>query len=399
MGARIKSLEEPFVESVRVLRLEQNALAPISSLPPEILAIIFSFLCWQSLGRDSGHNLAQIRLSHVCRHWCEIALNQSLLWSHVDFTTLTWTGAAEKLARAKSAPLYFEAEFPIRRWNGFPFDTFRKELQARIPHILCYLGIRADCAHLHSTLSTLKQPAPTLDFTTKRYYQEEVFIPDTLFDGSAPRLSSLKLCNCGISWKLPLWPFFKGLKYLQVFRPVENSRPKLADWLGALAEMPILKTLTLQPAERASPEVPPFPFDIKHIVSLPSLTQFQIEASLEDCVLALGHLDLPALTWLSLEVYSDSFPTYSDVQELLPHVARFAYRTQHTRPLQSVLIRNDQEYVDMLAWPAPDIGVEVNDPPILLGETLFHLALSFRSSVFEAYSSASGYYSHLDLLD
>ena len=117
-------------------------------------------------------------------------------------------------------------------------------------------------------------------------------------------------------------------------------------------------------------------------------------------MLALGHLDLPALTWLSLEVYSDSFPTYSDVQELLPYVARFAYRTQHTRPLQSMLIRNDQEYEDMLAWPAPDIGVEVNDPPILLGATLFpYLALSFRSSVFEAYSSASGYYSHLDLLD
>lgn len=96
MGARIKSPEEPFVESVRVLRLEQNALAPISSLPPEILAIIFSFLCWQSLGRDSGHNLAPIRLSHVCRHWREIALNQSLLWSHVDFTAPPSLGQVQR---------------------------------------------------------------------------------------------------------------------------------------------------------------------------------------------------------------------------------------------------------------------------------------------------------------
>jgi hypothetical protein len=162
--------------------------------------------------------------------------------------------------------------------------------------------------------------------------------------------------------------------------------------LGALAEIPELQTLTLQ---WASPDAPPFPFDIERTVTLPSLKHFNIEARLEDFVLALAHLDLPALTCLSLEAFCSRFPKSSAEQELLPYVARFAYGTQHTQPLQSMLIRNNRKCVDMLAWPVPDIGVEVHDPPTVLGATLpTRLALSFRCD--ETY--LSGYYAHLELL-
>ena len=84
-----------------------------------------------------------------------------------------------------------------------------------------------------------------------------------------------------------------------------KSNPKLADWLGALAEMRELQTLTLQ---WASPEAPSFPFDVERTVTLPSLTDFNLEALLKECVLALGHLDLLALTWLSLEAISMPLP-------------------------------------------------------------------------------------------
>ena len=93
-----------------------------------------------------------------------------------------------------------------------------------------------------------------------------------------------------------------------------KSNPKLADWLGALAEMRELQTLTLQ---WASPEAPSFPFDVERTVTLPSLTDFNLEALLKECVLALGHLDLPALTWLSLEAISMPLPKRGDVQKLL----------------------------------------------------------------------------------
>ena len=116
IDAEIKSLEE----SIRALKHRRNALSPVSSLPPEMIAAIFSFLCLPvtpSLD-DCGtrkYHLARLCVSHVCHQWREITLNQPLLWSHVDFNALSLTGAVETLVRAKSAPLYLKARLSRRR--------------------------------------------------------------------------------------------------------------------------------------------------------------------------------------------------------------------------------------------------------------------------------------------
>ena len=355
------------------LKYERNALAPISSLPPEVFAI-FSFSC--SSGKPDD-NLTQIRLSHVCHQWHEIALGQPLLWSHVDFTTLSSAGAAETLARAKSSPLYLAARISSQSWNDVRFSTFLKEVQARLPHI-CHLDVSAEGPDIHSILRALRLPVPVLEYLSifSTTWMKTVLIPDTLFDGSAPRLSScLTLCHCGISWK---WSPLRGLKYLEILKPAAlNSRLKLAVWLDALAEMLELKALILQ---WASPHAPPFPFDVERTVTLPSLEHFNIMGHLEDCVLALAHLDLPVLTQLSLKAICYLFPNSDDVRELLPYVARYIYGTQHTQPWQSMLIGNNDSYVDLHAWAVPDIGIEVHefDPPTLPDATLApRLALSF----------------------
>ena len=170
----------------------------------------------------------------------------------------------------------------------------------------------------------------------------------------------------------------KGLKYLEIIKPAAvNSRLKLAVWLDALAEMLELKALILQ---WASPHAPPFLFDVECTVTLPSLEHFNIMGHLEDCVLALAHLDLPVLTQLSLKAICYLFLNSGDVRELLPYVARYIYGTQHTQPWQSMLIGNNDSYVDLHAWAVPDIGVEVHefDPPALPDATLAPcLALSF----------------------
>ena len=374
----IRSLEE----SVGELKL-RNALSPISSLPPEVFGIIFSFLCLRGSSSPDGktdHNLARTRVSHVCHQWREIVLNQPLLWSHVDFTTLSLAGAAEILVRAKSVPLYLEASFSGHRWDDVRFSTFRKELQARVPYIH-HLRTKAEPVHLHSTLQGLVSPAPTLEYLSlssrgghrNRKIAERLFIPDTLFDGTTPRLSCLELCNCNISWKSPL---LEGLKYLEIHTPSANARPKLAVWLSALDEMPQLKTLTLH---AASPIAPPFPFDVERTATLPSLTHLDILASPGDCGLALAHLDLPALTWLCLTAIS-SLPNIGDVQNLLPYVMRHAHGPQDAQPLQSVLIRSEDNHANILAWSVPNIDVEVHDPSTLLAAMLpTRLALSFRS--------------------
>jgi hypothetical protein len=374
IDAKIKALEVS--TGIRALRLHRNALSPISTLPPEVFAAIFSLLC-PSPDRNLDHHLARLCVSHVCHHWREIALNQPLLWSSVNFNTLTLAGAIEILARAKSLPLYLEARVS-HRWDH---DRFSTELQTRIPCIY-HLHITADHFRLQRTLEGLVSPAPTLEClvlnSNRGSCDREIdfVLPDTLFNGSAPRLSCVKLFNCEISRTSPL---LKGLRYLEIRLTTSHAKPTLAAWLDALDELPHLETLAL---DSASPAAPPFPFDVMRTATLPSLTHLEIFASRGDCALALAHLDLPALTELHIIVrFPIQHPISDDMQRLLPYVVRHAHGPQDAQPLQSLLIRTDGYSADFLAWSVPNIDVEVQDPPIFLAETLpARMVLSFTSN-------------------
>ncbi|KAH9033657.1 hypothetical protein EDB84DRAFT_1438202 [Lactarius hengduanensis] len=366
IDVEIKSLEG----SIRVLRLRCNALVPVSSLPPEVIATIFSFVrlrasTTMTIGGNPGL-LAWLHVAHVCHRWREIALNQASFWSHVDFTTLTSAGAAEILARAKKAPLHLEARVPIGLWDGARFNAFEKELHSRISHV-CRLAISAENFRLRKILGRITSPAPTLEYLSlsneKRQHRALPFIPDNIFGGITPRLSCLELCNCNINWTSPL---LKGLKNLQIFTLSANMRPSLEIWLDVLDEMPQLEMLILH---SATPTAPPFPYDVKRTVTLPFLTHLDISATARDCALALAHLKSPALTWLYVAWTSLRWD-FGDIQEILPHLARHAYGPQDTQPLQSMLIRGDKTRADIFAWTVPDIDREVRDPITLLAATL-----------------------------
>jgi hypothetical protein len=88
---------------------------------------------------------------------------------------------------------------------------------------------------------------------------------------------------------------------------------------------------------------------------------------------------VPALTWLCLKL--TIFQRDSNVQGALQYVTRHAHGPQDIQPLQSILIHNEYSFLNILAWPVPDIDVEVYDPPALLGATVpTRVAISFRST-------------------
>ena len=376
----IKSLEE----SLRTLKLRRNALSPISSLPPEVFAAIFSFLC---IPQKPYRYLARLHVSHVCHQWREIALHQPLLWNHVDFATFSWAGATEMLVRSKSVPLYLESRVSCHRWWGIQYCRLGKELQVHILRI-CHLSISAKSHLLKCTLKELVSPAPTLECLSlsSRGESEKLDVPNTLFNGHTPKLSCLELRNCNINWTSPL---LKTLKYLEIIKPFRNARPSLVVWLDVLNEMRQLKKLTLH---SASPISPPLPFRIERAVTLPSLTHLDISTDVGDCALALAHLDLPVLTWLCVTVI---LPTdSSNIQGVLPYVVRHAHGPQDVQPLQSLLIRNRSSHIEILAWPVPNIDIEVHDSPALLGVALpTRVALSFKST------HGLGHDAELDILD
>src|SRR6266404_6515261 len=224
INVEIKSLEESIIE----LRHHRNALVPISSLPPEVITTIFSFL--SPLPSPPGHfpetndqgYLAGLCVSHVCQQWRKIALNEPLLWTCLDYDIFTLEGAAEVLIpQAKTAPLHLEVSVP----NGltyssrkpFAFQQFQNALNNHLSRIR-HLNVSAEFNQLDEMLRGLGQHAPVLEYlslcNSNPSYSliPRLCILDT---GTlqAPMLSCLKLRDCDISWESPL---LKGIKYLDI---------------------------------------------------------------------------------------------------------------------------------------------------------------------------------------
>ena len=384
IDAEIKSLEE----SIRALKRRRNAVAPISSLPTEIIATIFSTLRLFTAPIVNGKSdyLAWLHVTHVCHHWREIALNNPIFWSHIDFNKIPLAVAAEMLVRAKMAPLNLEAWATNHYQDNAWFIGFTKVLQSHVTN-LCHLKITPGTVFLRRALKGLSSPAPTLeslsltdDFATP----SRTTISQTLFGGIAPRLFSLELHRCNISWKSPL---LKGLRYLQIHAPSRHVRPSLADWLDALDQMPQLKNLVLY---YASPIAPPIPLDVKRTVTLPFLTDLDIAASAGECSLALSHFVLPVLTQLRIE--AKSVLGGRDVLKLLPYVARHSHGPQDTKPLQNVVIYGERKRIEISAYS--DTNFQLYDPSFLVAAaftaprvTLF-IKCQFPTEVLDAAMTA-----------
>ena len=334
----------------RELKYRRNALAPISRLPPETLAEIFSLLPFSAKFYEDVPYLEWIRVTHVCHRWREIALTFPYLWNHIHFTKLTLAGTTELLARAKMSPLHCEADF--FRWNEARFKAFGRQLEAHISHTR-HLTISGD---FPTELEPLVSPAPalvSLSMANSSFPStlSHCTIPDSLFNGTAPKLTRVELRDCGITWTSPL---LKGLQILKIWAPSEQARPTLGDWLAALNQMSHLKTLHLSNATPAVSIDNPLMSEPQRTVTLPSLTHFDITASAKGCALALAHLVLPAL--ISLHVTSVS--QRDDVRLLIPYVAQNAHGPQDTAPLQTIMFSGEATYAEIAAWTVPYPHVE-----------------------------------------
>jgi len=361
----LKAIDDEIKVAERVsqqLKSRHNALVPISRLPPETLVEIFSLLRFPPDDSKYVPSLKWICVTHVCSRWREVALSSPCLWNHINFTKLTLLGFTEILARAKMSPLHIEAKITPRRKTRF--NALRKQLEAHISHTR-HLSISGK---FWAVLTRLISPAPalvSLSLTGPSYSyvasQLEYNIPNSLFNGTAPKLTRLELLGCSIGWQSPL---LKGLQTLKIRTPYAQATPTLEDWLAALEEIPQLKSLIL---DNATPAVS---VDNSHIpepqrtVTLPSLTHFNITASTKGCALALAHLVLPALISLHVTSESQSWDG-DDVRLLIPYVVRTAHGPQDTAPLQTILVNGGDTEAEIVTWTVPDADDDVCDPVTL----------------------------------
>ena len=347
-------------DTLRLSKRRRNSLAPISQLPPETLAMIFSFLSFSIFNEETSYQ-KWLCATHVCHQWRETALNYPHLWSHINFARLRPAGITEVLARAKMALLHLEAR--TSHWNNARFEAFERQLEAHISHTL-HLSISGE---FQTGLERLVSPAPVLEVLSLSnvsllFAFPPPVIPDALFNGIAPKLANLELSGCNISWKSPL---LKGLQTLQIMRPSEQARPTLEDWLDALNEMSQLKTLTLHSSTPVALDDDMLISEPRRAATLPSLTRFDISASAKDCALALAHLVLPALNCLYVTAKSHDW-NGEDVRLVIPHVARNAHGPQDTTPLQSIVLSGATMQPRIFAWTAPDPDDKAPDPITLM---------------------------------
>lgn len=372
---------ESLEKTTRTLKFRRNALAPISRLPPETISIIFSFLSSpreyvQLFTGEKQDVLAWLRVSHVCHRWREIALNQPRFWSRIDFTTLTSAGATEVLSRAKMAPLELEADLSCAHWPCDRVVALGQQLSSHISHI-SRLNITADMADLQTIIGGLASPAPTLEWLSLVVDDEghprmgipsrsNTTISHALLDGTAPRLSCLRLDHCDITWTSPL---FRSLRVLDLQKLSQRARPSLQDWLDAMEQMLQLDTLVVHHATPRAPAVRTPLSEPTRVITHPSLTQLNLAASASDCTLALAHLILPALLRIRVDVTSQ-LESADDVRALIPYFSRNAHGPQDAEPLQSVLLSGEPSLTEIVLWTIAGADMEVQNPVSLISATL-----------------------------
>ncbi|KAI0314882.1 hypothetical protein OF83DRAFT_1134880 [Amylostereum chailletii] len=323
------------------IRFRRNSLAPVCSLPREILATIFELYALQfqidveclpegrkkSISQDpldqSGIGWV-VSLTHICRHWRSIALGSPALWRYVNLDGgIEWWN--EIIIRSGAMALHVVLS------DRQTCDTRLNELGiARIKPTCVLKSIQRDSpssththTHTHTDrirslqvdgcpgnaaqlLSSLGKPAPILQELAVRFHHRanrfdvertNFMLPENLFSGSAPRLRSIRLRDCSLPWTSPL---LRNLAHLRLVSDPVNQRAlfqwqartgSLVDPLNVIETMPFLETLSLVEVLPHDPES--VPANRPKIV-LRILTTLLLSDNASACAVLLRHLEIPS---------------------------------------------------------------------------------------------------------
>lgn len=203
-------------ESMRVLHSRRNCLAHISCLPPEILVTVFRhFESSEDHTSTSHHRGAPICLilTHVCKHWRQLALDCPTLWTSVSCVSPRWL--CVMLERSKDAHLVATYHAPV---------LLRGCLEPVLSHlsrikILKICSVSADVDPIMELLSL--QPAPSQNIRI-RGHRERPSFTDAHIRHHLSRTSTLtsEHCICAVQLELDM----EHLQWASIFKCERNNR-------------------------------------------------------------------------------------------------------------------------------------------------------------------------------
>ncbi|EIW79351.1 hypothetical protein CONPUDRAFT_167108 [Coniophora puteana RWD-64-598 SS2] len=284
-----------YQELNRALRTRRNTLLRICSLPPEVLARIFS----------KCNERHRVLASHVCRHWREVALSEPRLWSTLSLNVSSNTVWEQvKFTRSRHAPLDLSVVMVDRNREGRVqrLQDLREPL-GQIPRTY-KLDVHYDQDSAPLLYESLTAPVNNLRDLRLHYHirdaghRDIVFMPDTILPEGTPALRLLSLHSCAFQWSSPI---FVGLSHLALTNIPIHLRATPEQLLSVAQRSPGLKTLKVD-LGLGGVEDAPSSWVTSSTIKLSRLQSFDLAAPFNEYAGFLSHVELPASASLKLEV-------------------------------------------------------------------------------------------------
>lgn len=284
------------------IKTRLNTLVSISTLPPELLVMIFQTIVqsYEDHRVVGTSPYAWISFTHVCTHWREVALSIPALWSDIVLPCrLNWV--RELLVRSQSAPLYIHHRIstpPHRRTE----DLHALQLALGALQRIRLLKLCLPWETYQKVAPLLHAPAPRLKHLA--LYTSNILscigrAPPVLplsFDVH-PQLETLDLSAYSVSWSdlascRNLRSF--SIDYAPFMRPTLHT---VAEVLNTLRGLPLLEVLCLTNVMLAPlPTDTQAGFNQSTVVTLAHLKQLVLCGDAAPCASLLDHLLHPSNT-------------------------------------------------------------------------------------------------------
>jgi hypothetical protein len=254
----------------------------IHSLPPELLAHVFSYLL-EPVPQPFPFPLPETFhgwkvVTHVCRFWRTTALSTPSLWPRIHISRISDEAALHTIPLTGELPLvvYYTADFSDVSYGALDTveDESLKVIQANLRrlrefHVFC------SSSESLSLWKYFDRPAPLLEsLTIISIYDDNVETPSVLpplFGGQTISLGKLVMGNVSI------WPYrsFQDLRHLALYDQLDETRLPLRTFLDTLSQSPHLESLILVSAGLEDEKV----LDTSELIqplSIPSLQYLEL---------------------------------------------------------------------------------------------------------------------------
>lgn len=342
---------------LRSLLTRRNALAPISLLPPEILARVFHLLASEETTYSDKPYFGWIRrTTHVCRHWRQVALDDSSLWARISGvpTNMNTALISEMLARARNAPLEIDIDLVAS-----PSPEVFLMFPSHLSHTRALRLHSLSTIHFESVREILSREAPALEHFELGVSVSAPFIfrdlgETTSFKGQAPKLRAFCISQVCVPWSFIPRGQLTQLKIILLNETTTLDAPSLGNakqFIDLLADCPALEILVLELC---------LPRDLSQssrgrTVHLPHLSRLCVGGSSSRVTNLLKMLKVPSTTTLHLRCVSESGSPHNDYHILPVISAQF----QTSVPVEFKSLRVSLSYVGHLL----DIVASTSLPP------------------------------------